>query len=132
MSPALRSALTVAALLLAAGCQTNPKQTVLNLDTTDPKWNTRKCVAHRKAVADYNDGERTRGVVGLADYALPFAGTAASSLLSWRKDPVRAELNARVQRDCITPPRAQKRRSYVQGVRDVTYKPRPYKAAPRR
>lgn len=132
MSPALRSALTVAALLLAAGCQTNPKQTVLNLDTTDPKWNTRKCVAHRKAVADYNDGERTRGVVGLADYALPFAGTAASSLLSWRKDPVRAELNARVQRDCITPPRAQKRRSYVQGGRDVTYKPRPYKAAPRR
>jgi hypothetical protein len=34
---------------------------------------------------DYNDGERTRGVVGLADYALPFAGTAASTLLSWRR-----------------------------------------------
>ena len=105
---------------------------MLNLDTTDPKWNTSRCIAHRKAVADYNDGERTRGVVGLADYALPFAGTAASTLLSWRKDPVRAELNARVQRDCITPPRAQTRRSYVQNGREVTYRPAPYTVKPRR
>jgi hypothetical protein len=122
----------LAVLLLAAGCQTNPKVTVLNLDTTDPKWSTRRCIAHRKAVADYNDGERSRAVLGLADYAVPFAGTAASSLLSWRKDPIRAELNARVQRDCVTPPRAQKRRSYVQSGRKVTYKPRPYTVKPRR
>jgi hypothetical protein len=52
-----------------------PKQTVLNLDTTDRKWMSRECVRHRKAVADYNDGERTRGVLGLADFAAPFVGT---------------------------------------------------------
>src|SRR3712207_7478300 len=43
----------------------------------------------------YDDGHRVRSVVGLADYAVPFAGTVSSMLLSWRKDPHRAELNRR-------------------------------------
>ena len=119
-----RSAL-IAVLLLAAACQSNPKQTVLNLDTTDPKWVSRKCVAHRKAAADYNDGERLRGVVGLADYAAPLAGTALSSLLSWGRDPQRAALNERIQRDCVSAGR-----SYTQ----VTgpYRARPYNGPQRR
>lgn len=115
------------ALVLVSACQSNPKVTVLNLDTTDPKWQSRRCIAHRKAVADYNDGERLRGVVGLADYAAPLVGTAASTFLSWRKDPVRAELNARIQRDCITrraPPRAQ--------ARAPTSRPKPYTGRPAR
>ena len=103
----LRQALMVGVLLLASACQTNPKQTVLNLDTTDRKWNSRACVQHRKAVADYNDGERARGVVGLANFATPYVGTAASLLMSWRKDPIRAELNRRVEQACITPTRLQ-------------------------
>ena len=98
----LRRATMVGLLALLGACQTNPKQTVLDLDTTDPKWTSRQCVAHRKAVADYNDGQRTRTVVGLADYAVPFAGTVSSMLLSWRQDPHRAELNRRVQTACVS------------------------------
>ena len=127
----LRPAAAVALLLLAAACQSNPKAVVLNLDTTDPKWMSRKCVAHRKAAADYNDGERTRAVVGLADFAAPFVGTAASSLMSWRKDPQRAALNERIQRDCVTASRGQ-RRSYVANGREVNYRAKPYTGRPAR
>ena len=124
--PLLRPA-AVALLLLAAACQSNPKQVVLNLDTTDPKWMSRKCVAHRKAAADYNDGERTRAVVSLADYAAPLVGTAASSLLSWRKDPQRAALNERIQRDCVS----ASRRTIVRNGRPTSYRARPYTPARR-
>ena len=121
----LRPAAAVALLLLAAACQSNPKAVVLNLDTTDPKWMSRKCIAHRKAAADYNDGERLRGVVGLADYAAPLVGTAASTLLSWGRDPQRAALNERIQRDCQTASRVRPR-SYVQNGREVNYRAKPY------
>jgi hypothetical protein len=107
-------------LLLLAACQTNPKMTVLNLDTTDPKWTSRACVQHRKAVADYNDGERVRGVLGFADYAVPFVGTATSLLMSWRQDPHRAELNQRVQAACVSRPAAP---------HDRYTRVKPYKAA---
>ena len=122
-----RAAALLAVVLLAAACQSNPKVTVLNLDTTDPKWNTRRCIAHRKAAADYNDGERTRAVVGLADFAAPLVGTAASSLLSWRKDPARAALNARIERDCIS----ASRRTIVRNGRPTSYRARPYTPARR-
>ena len=127
VNPAIRSAAAVALLLLAAACQSNPKQVVLNLDTTDPKWVSRKCIAHRRAAADYNDGERTRAVVGLADYAAPLVGTAASTLLSWRKDPQRAALNERIQRDCVS----ASRRTIVRNGRPTSYRARPYTPARR-
>ena len=50
-----RLTLVLLACLGLAACQTNPKQTVLSLDTTDPRWESAKCVAARKAVAAYND-----------------------------------------------------------------------------
>ena len=103
----MRRALTLGAVLLLAACESNPKQTVLNLDTTDRRWLSRECVMHRKAAADYDDGERTRALLGFADYAAPFVGTASSLLLSWRKDPQRAELNRRIQRACISPTRTR-------------------------
>ena len=103
----VRKALVIGVVLMVGACQSNPKQTVLNLDTTDRKWNSRACIQHRTAVADYNDGERPRGVLGLADFAAPFVGTAASMLHSWRQDPHRAELNRRVQAACVTPTRTQ-------------------------
>ncbi len=115
----LKQATMVAVLLLAAGCQSNPKQTVLNLDTTDRRWSSRDCIRHRKAAADYNDGERTRALVGFADYAVPFAGTATSMLLSWRKDPARAELNERIVAACVTP----NRRTVAVNTRPYPYKP---------
>ena len=116
----LRRATTIGLLALLGACQVNPKQTVLNLDTTDPRWTSRACVQHRKAVADYNDGERVRGVLGFADYAVPFAGTATALLMSWRQDPHRAELNRRVQQACVS-------RAAVPHGRYATVKP--YKTA---
>ena len=121
----LLRALTVGVLVLVSACQANPKQTVLNLDTTDRAWNSRECVRHRKAAADYNDGERTRAMLGLADYAVPFVGTATSMLMSWRKDPMRAELNERIRRACISQgdkyrsarPYGQPYRGYASGRR---------------
>lgn len=101
----MHRAIILAAALLATACQTNPKQTVLDLDTTDRRWSSRQCILARKAAADYNDGQRSRGIVGLADYAVPYAGTVATTLMSWGKDPQRAELNAIVQRHCVTPGR---------------------------
>ena len=93
------------AALMLASCQTNPKQTVLNLDTTDRKWASRECVAARKAVYDYNDGERLRGVAGLANYVVPYVGTAVSTALNLTKDPQRERLNAIVRTECVTPKR---------------------------
>ena len=103
--------LAVAATLGA--CQTNPKQTVLNLDTTDRAWLSRDCVRARKAVYAYNDGERLRAGAGLANYVAPYVGTAVSTLLNLRQDPQRERLNATVRAVCVSPPRpkAQPRRA---------------------
>ena len=101
----VRQALMVGVLLLASACQTNPKQTVLNLDTTDRKWNSQRCVAARKAVYRYNDGERMRAAAGLANYVTPYVGTAVSTLLNLGKDPQRERLNAIVKAECVSPPR---------------------------
>jgi hypothetical protein len=118
----MRRAILLGCAMLMAGCQTNPKQTVLELDTTDKRWTSRQCVLARKAAADYDDGQRARGVVGLADYVAPFAGTVASALMSWRKDPQRAELNAIVQRHCVTPDRLATQES-------GPYRIKPYRGA---
>ena len=103
----MRRVFALGVAVLLAACESNPKQTVLNLDTTDRRWASRECVRHRKAAADYNDGERARALLGFADYAVPFVGTASSLLLSWRKDPQRAELNRRIEQACVSPTRTR-------------------------
>src|SRR5207249_3722178 len=64
------------------GCATTPKQTVLNLDTTDRKWASRRCVEARKEAARYNDHTRTKLALGVGgNLVVPFAGTGAA--LAW-------------------------------------------------
>lgn len=94
------------ALALAlSGCVSSPKETVLNLDTTDPRWTTHRCVAARKAVAQYDDKKVTRGVVGVVgNLVAPFAGTATSLAMSAAQDDTRAKLNHRVRSACISDP----------------------------
>ncbi len=101
----MRQLAALGAAVVLAGCQTNPKQTVLNLDTTDRKWSSRECVQARRAVFEYNDGERLRGLAGLANHVTPYVGTAAQTLLNWRKDPERERLNAIVRGACVSPPK---------------------------
>jgi hypothetical protein len=98
-------ALLCLAGLALSGCVSSPKETVLNLDTTDPRWTSKACVAARKEAARYNDHSVSRGVVGaVGNFAAPFAGTATS--LAWRaaEAPSRKALNRRVRSACISDP----------------------------
>ena len=101
-----RQALVVgAAAMMLASCVSSPKETVLNLDTTDAKWTSKRCVAARKEVARYDDKAAARGVVGLlGNIAAPFAGTATSLAMSKAQDRKRAELNHKVRAACISDP----------------------------
>jgi hypothetical protein len=93
-----------------SACVSSPKETVLNLDTTDRKWTSRQCVAARKAVARYDDGAKSRGVIGvLGNLAAPLAGTATSLALSAAQDDKRKALNHRVRAACISDPLKGKR-----------------------
>ncbi|MBC6981261.1 hypothetical protein [Caulobacter sp. 17J80-11] len=99
-------AFTVALLGLSLGaCVSSPKETVLNLDTTDKRWTSRECVAARKAVARYDDKGKERGVVGLlGNLAAPFAGTAAALAMDAAQDDEREKLNDQVRKACISDP----------------------------
>ena len=103
-----RLTLVLLACLGLAACQTNPKQTVLSLDTTDPRWESAKCVAARKAVAAYNDREGVRtatAVVGLVA-GVPVAGALANAA----QDDEREDLNNKVLSACISDPLKHKKK----------------------
>ncbi|HYF24008.1 MAG TPA: hypothetical protein VD929_11485 [Caulobacteraceae bacterium] len=94
-----------AAGLLLAACVSSPKETVLNLDTTDRKWTSKQCVAARKAVARYDDKAGTRSWIGLiGNFVAPYAGTATSLAMSAAQDDERKRLNDQVRRSCISDP----------------------------
>lgn len=76
---------------------------MLNLDTTDPKWTSRRCVAAREAVCEDSDHGTTRAVLGLAGkLVVPFAGAAGSLARSKAQEHKRAELNRRVETACVS------------------------------
>jgi hypothetical protein len=65
---------------LLQGCLTSPKQTVLNLDTTDRKWTSKTCVEARQEAAQYKDHTAARLALGVGgNLIVPFAGTGAVS-----------------------------------------------------
>jgi hypothetical protein len=101
-----RAAPIVLACLILAACQTNPKQTVLNLDTTDPRWESAECVAARKAVADYDDREGVRTATTVAGLVagVPAAGALANVTLNAAQDKARKKLNRKVLSACISDP----------------------------
>lgn len=92
--------------LLLSACQTPPKQTVLDLDTTDPRWISSECVAARKAAHDYNDKGLMRSAAGVAGTvaAGPVAGAVATTALSASQDDEREDLNVKVKRACVSGP----------------------------
>ena len=102
----MRSALVViGAGLVLGGCVTSPKETVLNLDSTDPRWKSRSCVEARRAVFAYDDQKTSRQVVRTAgNLAFPVAGSAAALVMSRFRDDEREALNARVTKACVSPP----------------------------
>jgi hypothetical protein len=107
-----RTAPLLLACLAMAGCQTNPKQTVLNLDTTDPQWQSAQCVAARQAVAGYKDREGVRAATAVAGLVagVPVAGAVASGILNAAQDDEREDLNNKVLAACISDPLKKKKR----------------------
>ena len=97
------AAVAMAALVAGAGCATNPKTTVANLDTTDRRWNTRQCVAARKAVYRFNDHHNLHTVMGVAgNLVIPFAGAAADLTMSGEQQKERERLNDWVLDACVS------------------------------
>jgi hypothetical protein len=83
---------------------------VLNLDTTDRKWVSGRCVAARKAVARFDERKMSRGVVKVVgNLVAPFAGTATSLAMGAAQDDERVALNHRVRAACISDPLKGKR-----------------------
>jgi hypothetical protein len=101
-----RTAPIALACLALAACQSNPKQTVLNLDTTDPRWKSAECVAARKDTADYNDREGVRAATAVAGIVagVPAAGAIANLTLNAAQDKSRKKLNRKVLAACISDP----------------------------
>lgn len=101
----LHRLLPLGALALALpACQSSPKQTVLDLDTTDPLWTSAACVEARKKVHDYNDQGMVRSAAGVAGAAAagPVVGAAANVALSATQDDEREDLNNAVKRACVS------------------------------
>lgn len=101
-----RAALILLACLTLGACQTNPKQTVLNLDTTDPRWNSAECLQARKDAADYDDREGLRAATAVAGLVagVPAAGAIANVTLNAAQDKARKKLNRKVLSACISDP----------------------------
>src|SRR4051812_37973549 len=88
---------------LAAACATSPKKTVLNLDTTDPRWISRRCVEARREVAHWRDHSTEKFVVGAGgNLVMPFVGTGIDAAWNAAENKKRATLNGRVEQACIT------------------------------
>ena len=101
--PIALGAMAVAVLLTCAGCATNPKTTVANLDSTDRRWNTRQCIAARKAVYLFNDHHNLHTVMGVAgNLVIPFAGAAADLTMSGQQQHEREKLNDQVLDACVS------------------------------
>ena len=97
------SAAALAALLASAGCATNPKTTVANLDSTDRRWNTHQCIAARKAIYQFNDHHNLHTVMGVAgNLVVPFAGAAADLTMSGQQQKEREHLNTWVLNACVS------------------------------
>ncbi|MGE5502218.1 MAG: hypothetical protein ACM3W4_09860 [Ignavibacteriales bacterium] len=101
-----RAAPILIACLMLAACQSNPKQTVLNLDTTDPRWKSAECVQARKDAADYDDREGVRAATAVAGLVagVPAAGAIANLTLNAAQDRERKKLNRKVLSACISDP----------------------------
>lgn len=96
-------AMALAALLAGAGCATNPKTTVANLDSTDRRWNTHQCIAARKAIYEFNDHHNLHTAMGVAgNLVIPFAGAAADLTMSGQQQKERERLNTWVLNACVS------------------------------
>ena len=95
--------MALAGLLACTACATNPKTTVANLDSTDRRWNTRQCIAARKAIYEFNDHHNLHTVMGVAgNLVVPFAGAAADLTMSGQQQKEREHLNTWVLSACVS------------------------------
>ena len=116
-----RALFVVGAGLVVCGCVSSPKETVLNLDSTDPRWRSEACVKARRDVFAYDDQKTSRQVVRTAgNLAFPGAGAAAALVMSRFRDDERELLNARVNTACTTPPKVRSAKASPQKGKKAT------------
>ena len=101
---------SLAVCLILAGCVTAqaPAKTLAQLDPNDPQYPSARCAEARATASDYNDHPMVRTAMGVGgNVVAPFAGTAASVVVSRKLDKKRDKLNRRVAAACVSDPLAE-------------------------
>ena len=105
MRPILAGLLFTAMLAGPAVAGEAPKKTVAQLDIADPKYGTEHCETARTKAGDYNDHNLIRTVVGVGgNLVVPFAGTAAGTVLGLGLDKKKDKLNHKLAAACVSDP----------------------------
>lgn len=107
----MRSFLVMAAAgLVLTGCASSPKSTLAELNSRDPAYRSRECVQARRAVAAYDDHKEGKVVIGLlGNLVVPFAGTAATAVMTGMQEDDKKALNHRLRAACTSDPLAKRK-----------------------
>ncbi len=98
---------TISALVLSvavAGCAASPMQSVVQLNTEDPKYGSEDCRATRQLALQFNDHTISRAGLGLATgLLLGPIGIIPAAMADMSANERRAAVNAELIRHCVTP-----------------------------
>lgn len=88
------------ASLSASACASNPRQTLLDMDSSSPLYNTPACAQAREAALAYNDKVISRMGMGMALGLLGPVGLIGAVALDANQNNERQMLNDILARDC--------------------------------
>lgn len=93
-------------LALTACASTNPKLTVMQLDSNDPAWAAPDCVTARQAAANFNERKGVKTAIAVAGMAsgIPGAGLVVNAALSAAEEKERKRLSNAVTAACVSAP----------------------------
>ena len=91
---------------MLAGCASQPKATMLALNTSDPAYASADCMQARGAALAYNDNTAGRVGIGLALGLLGPIGLIGAVAMDANQNTERKRLNEIIERACTTAPAA--------------------------
>jgi hypothetical protein len=94
--------IAAACILVLAGCASQPKQTLLSLDTSTAAYASAECVQARQAALEYDDKMLGRVGVGLALGLLGPLGVVGAVAMDANQNNERKRLNEIIVRACTT------------------------------
>lgn len=89
-------------ILGLTGCASQPKSTMLALNTTDPAYASPECVQARQAALDYDDKVLGRAGMGIALGLLGPIGLIGAVAIDANQNNERKQVNEIVTRACTT------------------------------